>query len=96
VADLHVQWRLRRVATRHLTIGLAHPQVHPGVSLIKTLLAARRQRLDVLDLIKVRALHRGHSTYALVRKADSFPQSRERLLLSGPLLYSDHQSPAKL
>ena len=49
---------LRGVAASHLTIGNTHPQMNPGVTKLEALLAARRQGRDVVDLIKVRALHR--------------------------------------
>jgi hypothetical protein len=51
--------------------------------LIKTCLATGRLRLDIKNLIKVRALRRLLSTYPLERKADVLQQSHERYLLSG-------------
>jgi hypothetical protein len=51
----------RGVAASHLTISHAHPQVDPSVTELKALLAAGRRGSDVVDLIKVRALHRGLS-----------------------------------
>jgi hypothetical protein len=56
--------------------------VDPGISLIKTLLATRRLRLDIKNLIKVRALNHPLSTYPLERRADVFQQSHDRRLLS--------------
>jgi hypothetical protein len=74
----------RGVTAQHKAIRHAHPQVHPGISLIKTRLAAGRLRLDVVNLIKVRAPRRGLSAYAWQSKADSLQQSHERLLPFGP------------
>jgi hypothetical protein len=80
---------LRGVAAQHQAVRQAHPQVHPGISLIKTRLAAGRLRLDVVNLIKVRAPRCGLSAYPLESRADSLQQSHERLLLFGPLsIYS--------
>jgi hypothetical protein len=84
---------LRRVAAPHLTIGHTHSQVNPGVAKIKTLLTTRREWRDVVDLIKVGALHRGLAAYPLEGKADALQQSHGRLLLSGPRV-SHQQSPA--
>jgi hypothetical protein len=50
---------LRGVAASHLPVGHAHAQVDPGITELNTLLATRRRRRDVMDLIKVRALRRG-------------------------------------
>jgi hypothetical protein len=72
---------LRGVAAQHQAVRQAHPQVHPGISLIKTRLAAGRLRLDVVNLIKVRAPRCGLSAYPLESRADSLQQSNERLLL---------------
>jgi hypothetical protein len=72
---------LRGVAAQHQAIRHAHPQVDPRVTQLKALLAAGRRGSDVMDLIKVRALRRGLSAYALESKANSLQQSHERLLL---------------
>ena len=70
------------VAAHDEAVGHAHPQVDPGISLIKTCLATGRLRLDVKNLIKMRALARLLSTYPLERKADVLQQSHKRRLLS--------------
>jgi hypothetical protein len=75
---------LRGVAASHLPIGHAHPQMDPGVTELDALLAARRRRRHVVDLIKVRALRRGLSAYALERKADGLQQSHG--VLSSPIV----------
>jgi len=71
------------VAAHYEAVGHAHPQVNPSISLIKTCLAAGRLRLDVKNLIKVRALRHPLPTYPLEPKADVLQQSHERRLLSG-------------
>ena len=63
------------VAAHHEAVGHAHPQMHPGISLIKTCLATFRLGLDVKNLIKVGALPRRLSAYALESKPDSLQQS---------------------
>jgi len=91
----HAGWRACSSTSRstHLTIGHTHSQVNPGVAKIKTLLTTRREWRDVVDLIKVGALHRGLAAYPLEGKADALQQSHGRLLLSGPRV-SHQQSPA--
>jgi len=66
------------IATAHLAVSHAHSQMHPGVAQLETLLAARRQWRDVVDLIKVGALHRRLAAYALDRKPDGLQQSHGR------------------
>jgi len=73
---------LRGIATPDLSIGHAHAQVNPNVTKLETLLAARRQRLNVMDLIKVCALRGWLTTYALEGKANGIQQSHNRVSLS--------------
>jgi hypothetical protein len=55
--------------------------MNPGVTKLETLLAARRRRLDIADLIKMCALHGWLATHALKGKANGFQQSHERVSL---------------
>ena len=67
-----------RSRSTHLSIGHAHPQVDPGVTELKALLAARRQGRDVVDLIKVRTAPPAFRV-PLERKADGLQESHRRL-----------------
>src|SRR5678815_5451022 len=84
---------LRGVAASDLTIGHAHPQVHPGVAELQALLAPRRQRGDVTNLIKMRALHRRFSAYALQRRADRLQQSHGVVSCVGRFLAANSLQP---
>ena len=78
---------LRGIAASHLAIGHAHTQVNPGVTKLETLLAASRQRFNVVNLIKMRALRHCLATHALEGKTHSLQQSHERVSYLGPLTH---------